>query len=77
VQLGLSANYSKTKYQGVEIAYNKTRDDNVLNLGVNLNYPIDKKQNISLGVNHTNNKSNIEMYKYKRKQINLNWNYRF
>jgi hypothetical protein len=77
VQLGLSANYSKTKYQGVEVAYGKTRDDSALNVGVNASYAINAKQNISLSINRTNNKSNIEMYQYKHKQTNLNWNYRF
>jgi tetratricopeptide (TPR) repeat protein len=77
VQLGLSANYSKTKYQGVEVAYGKTRDDNALNVGVNASYAINAKQNISLSISRTNNNSNIEMYQYKHKQTNLNWNYRF
>jgi hypothetical protein len=77
VQLGLSANYSKTKYQGVEVAYGKTRDDSALNVGVNASYTINAKQNISLIINTIDNNSNIGMYKYKRKQTNLNWNYRF
>ncbi len=64
----LSENYSRTGYDGVEAAYNKSRDDRTNNISANVSYFIDiLKINCSLNLSYTKNNSNITMYEYKRK----------
>ncbi len=68
----LSASLSNTDYKGVEIAYSKSRDDKMYNVGLNLSYFIEPiKSNLAFNTSYTKNNSNIVMYKYDRKQVGL------
>jgi len=63
----LSENYSRTGYDGVEAAYNKSRDDKTNSVSANISYFIDiLKTNASFNLSRTSNNSNITMYTYKR-----------
>lgn len=70
IYLGIS--YSKTDYDGEEVAYSKSREDSSKSLSGNINYFIEPiASNISLNMSYTRNISNIEMYDYTRKIIGL------
>lgn len=72
LNLYLSTSISKTDYDGVEIAYSKSRDDMSKNLSGNFSYYIDSiDSNLALNLSYTKNISNIDMYDYDRKQIGL------
>ncbi len=78
LSLYTSASISTTDYEGVEVAYNKTREDTNKRLGLSLSYLFsDYKINSSLSFNYTNNSSNIEIYDYDRTQISLTFSKSF
>jgi len=69
----LGASYSKTDYDGEEVAYSKSKEDSSKSLSANFNYFIDQIQsNIALNMSYTKNSSNIEMYDYDRKIVGIN-----
>lgn len=68
--LQLSSSYSHTDYDGIEPAWNKYREDRRSDLAANLNWLLAPQWNtwLTLSFNVTDNRSNIEMYSYKRQQ---------
>lgn len=70
LNLQLSSSYSDTKYNGVEPAWKKSREDQRTDLAVNLNWLLAPQWNtwLTLSFNVTDNRSSIEMYRYKRQQ---------
>jgi tetratricopeptide (TPR) repeat protein len=78
INLNISSSYSKTSYDEKEAAYDVIRDDNSRTIAATFSYYIPQiKSNLSLNTSYTKNRSNIDMYKYKRKQIGINLSYRF
>ncbi len=68
----LSENYSRTGYDGVEVAYNKSRDDKTNTINTNLSYFIDLiKLNCTINASYTKNNSSITMYTYNRKLLGI------
>jgi len=69
----LGASYSKTDYDGEEVAYNQARKDSSKSVNVNFNYFVDTiKSNIGLNMSYTKNSSSIEIYDYDRKVFGIN-----
>jgi len=78
ININLTSSYSKTSYDEKEAAYDVIRDDNARVISATLSYYIPQiKSNLSLNTSYTRNRSNIDMYEYRRKQIGLNLSYRF
>lgn len=68
----LSTSINQTDYDGIEVAYSKSREDTSKSLSGNFSYFIEKiNSNLSLNLSYTKNTSNIEMYDYDRKQVGL------
>ncbi len=78
LNLNLSTSFSNTKYGGVEVAYDKSREDDTSTYGANVSYYVSEyKMNISTNVSYTKNNSNIEMYDYDRTQVGISASFRF
>lgn len=75
--VNVSLNYNKTDYNGVEIAYNKSRDDKPKSINLNYSYPVAQNYTLNFGINQTKNDSNIEMYQYTRNQKSIALSYSF
>ncbi len=74
----LSASISNTDYKGIEVAYDKSRDDSLVSVGANISYFIEPiKSNVIFNISYTQNDSNIEMYEYDRTQIGLSFSKSF
>ncbi|MCB2182164.1 MAG: DUF560 domain-containing protein [Desulfobulbaceae bacterium] len=72
LQTTISGSYSDTEYEGKEAAYDKERHDKTSRVGIDLMYPLNAiHSNLVLSASHTDNDSNLEMYKYDRDQISL------
>ena len=68
----LSTSINNTDYDGIEVAYSKSREDTSKSLSGNFSYFLDGiKSNLSFNVSYTKNNSNIEMYDYDRKQMGI------
>ncbi len=69
LNLYLSPAWSRADYDGTEAAYQKDRKDRRTDLTASLNYLIEPwNGNLSLSFTATDNRSSIEMYRYKRQQ---------
>jgi len=70
--LYLSPSWSNTNYDGTEIAFGKSRDDDYRSMGATLNYDIPSwESTASLSLNWAKNSSSIDMYDFKRVQTML------
>lgn len=71
--LNIGYSESRIDYKGREIAYNKSRNDISRTVSSSLSYFIKSiKSKLSLNLSYTDNYSDIQMYKYDRKQIGIN-----
>jgi len=74
----LSESYSRTGYDGIEAAYNESRDDKTNTLSAQVSYFISTVQvNCSLNGSYTKNTSSIEMYTYKRNMLSFSFSKSF
>jgi len=72
VQTSINGSYTDSKYDGKEAAYTEIRRDKTHSIGVNASYGIKAiSSNLVFSINHTNNDSNLPIYKYDRNQASL------
>jgi len=70
--------WSKTRYEGIEVAYGNKRRDEQLEFTSNLNYLYAPwGVNVTLSYTHTRNRSSLDLYGYKREQTMLSVNKEF
>jgi len=70
--------WSKTRYEGIEVAYGDKRRDEQLEFTSNLNYLYAPwGVNVTLSYTHTHNRSSLALYRYKREQTMLSVNKEF
>jgi len=70
--------WSKTRYEGIEVAYGNKRRDEQLEFTSNLNYLYAPwGVNVTLSYTHTHNRSSLALYRYKREQTMLSVNKEF
>ena len=72
VQTSINGSYTDSKYDGKEAAYTEIRRDKNHSIGVNASYGLKAiSSNLVFSINHTNNDSNLPIYKYDRNQASL------
>lgn len=75
--LGIDLSYLSANYDGKQLLFDKKRSDNSASISLNYQYYIAKAWQIGAEIRHSNNDSNINIYKYQRTKYQIGAKYNF